>query len=193
MDNEKNMKFSIYRSIGTLGMIFLLLLAIRIGGEYRYLINLPAAIILFCFVFFVLLCTFEKDFLTFIPNSVLTLFFTPSAPSAKYAEISKYGSRYSIGGALIIMLISYIQMLVHMDDPGNMGLILALTLLPAFYALIFYEVFFVIVHKAYCPKDSDISVKNPSFQMRSLVLFIAVIGLICFTCIVFQMAFQTTS
>ena len=91
------------------------------------------------------------------------------------------------------MLISYIQMLVHMNDPSNIGLILALTLLPAFYALIFSEVFFVIVHKAYCPRDSDSSAKNPSFQMRSLFLSMVVIGLICFTCIVFLMTFQIIS
>ena len=193
MGNEKEMKFSFYRSIGTLGIISFLLLSIRIGGGYQYFIHLPAAIFLFCFVFSVLLCTFEKDFLMFIPHSVLSLFFTPRAPIAKYAEISKYGSRYTIGAALIIMLIGYIQMLVHMKDPDNIGLALSLTLLPAFYALLFSEVFFVIVHKAYCTKDIGSPTKEPSFQIRSMLLFLAVIGIICITCVIFIMAFQTVS
>ena len=193
MGNETEMKFSIYRSIGTLGTISFLLLSIRIGGGYQYFIHLPAAILLFCLVFFSLLCTFGKDFLMFIPHSVLSLFFTPKAPIAKYAEISEYGSRYTIGAALIIMLIGYIQMLVDLKDPDNIGLSLALTLLPAFYALLFSEMFFVIVHKAYCPGDSGGSTKNPSFQIRSLFLFLAVIGIICVTCVMFLMAFHTVS
>ena len=193
MSNEKEMKFSMYRFIGTIGTILFLLLSIRMGGGYQYFIHLPAAILLFCFVFFVLLCTFEKDFLMFIPHSILSLFFTPEAPVAKYAEISKYGSRYTIAGALIIMLIGYIQMLVQMKDPGNIGLGLAMTLLPAFYALLFSEVFFVIVYKAYCSKDSEGSTKEPSFQIRTLFLFLFVIGIICVTCVIFLLAFQTVS
>lgn len=193
MTNEKQMRFSIYRTIGTLGLFSLLLVSLQLGGTGKYFINISAALFLFCFVFLALLCTFEKAFLLFIPHSVLALFFTPQAPVEKYAEISKYGSRYTIGGALILMLIGYIQMLGHTSNPENIGLALALTLLPAFYALLLSEVFFVIVRTAYSQKDGKDSIKEPSFQIRSLLLFLVTIGIICFTCIVFLMAFQPAS
>lgn len=187
------MKFSIYRTIGTLGFFSLVTTILIKGGSAIYFVNIPTALILICLVFLTLLCIFEKDFLLFVPRSFLCLFFTPQAPVEKYTEISKYGSRLTIGSAIIMMIIIYIQILSNSVDLDNIGLVLSHALLPIFYALLLSEFFFVIVLKAYSSKGRDASVPEPSLHIRSLFLLLLAIGAICLTCMLLFAALQPAS
>ncbi len=133
--------FSIYRLIGTIGVFSVILFPILKANVFLF-INIPSAILTYGITFFLLLNNFGKDFIEYLPNSILCFFAVPVEKKTVFAEISKYGSRYVIASGLIGTLIGLVQMLQSMDDPSIIGPSIAIALLPTFYAILAAEIFF---------------------------------------------------
>ncbi len=148
MENKRR-KISLCRMISFTGIFLITCSAVVSKGQWHYYFNIPSLIITFGLTFFLLLLNFGKDFVTFIPDSLMTLLSAPPEPVPKYKLIAKAGSRYVIGAGCLVTLRGLIQVLVHIDDPSLLGPAIAVLLLPVFYAVLLSELFFSYMFKAY--------------------------------------------
>jgi len=71
MSDSQSMAFSPCRLIGPGGALFVIVGAIVAGGRALAFIHIPSLLFTFGVTFFILLATFEIDFLKFIPQSFL--------------------------------------------------------------------------------------------------------------------------
>ena len=155
MSDELSYKFSIYRTIATGGIAFLVGGAIWTGGDPSMFLHIPSIAFVFGTCFFLLLGAYGADFLKFIPASLICLAYSPSRPSRRYAEIAKFGSRYVIAGAVIYGLLSVITMMQNLSDPSGLGMGLAASMVAPFYAILVSEIFFAFVYQAFSNSKSD--------------------------------------
>ena len=134
--------------------------------------------------FFMMLASFKGDFLRFIPDSFLTLFTTPPAPSARYAEMARYGGRYSLAAGLIGTLIGVIQMLRNMTDPQALGSGAAVALITVLYAVLASELFFAFIYKVYSadePRSEPMPVNALGYVIMALAavfVLLLVLGMV---------------
>ena len=180
MINKENRTFCIYRLIGTIGAFLILVTAIIGGGGLGIFIDIPSILFTYGITFFLLLSTFRKDFLRFIPESILSLFFIPSKPNLRFAEIATYGSRYVIGVGVIGTLISLILMLTSLEDPSQIGGGMAVSFLTMFLALIASELFFTFVFKVFSDNESESKSKPLLFGNLVIVFLVLTIAFIIF-------------
>jgi flagellar motor component MotA len=177
------MKFSVTRLIALMGLLFILLGPMTLGGRLALFIDLPSIIIVFGFAFFMLLLCFGRDFLKFIPKSLCVFCFSPQSPNQKYAEIALYGSRIVVGGASIATLVSYVHILSGMADPSSIGLGMSVSLLPILYGLILSEVYFAIVYKAFADSAS-IGTEVPAWINLFLPIVVVLVVLLIFLLVI---------
>ncbi|MHC4740996.1 MAG: hypothetical protein ACYS8Z_03745 [Planctomycetota bacterium] len=185
MAGNSDWKFSTYRLIGTAGMILILAFSVFQGGlgfsdsqtgwPFDF-VHAPSVIGIIGLTFFLLLGTFESDFLRFIPASLKTLCFTPREPNLRFAEIARFASRYAIGAGVVYALIALIAMFRHLSSPDRMAWAIVVGLLPVLYAVILAEVFFALVYKAFSGQ-SDQNDSKP-LSVKGIALAMAVVGLI---------------
>ena len=143
------------------------------------LIYPPALLAVIGFPFFLLLATFGADYLRFIPDSFLTLLSNPPEPNARYAEICRCGSRYTLTGAAAFTVLGFIQMLSGMTDPTSLAAGFSILLLPALYALILSEVFFTLLYKVYS-NDIEQQAAAP-LKRNGFTILMAVLALVGIT------------
>jgi len=177
MVDPKKWKFSWCRLIATVGMILLLIGLITMlkqeGGLY---LNIPALIFAIGVPFFLLLGSYGMDFLKFIPDSVLILIFTPSEPNPKYVQIAKFGSRYVIGVAVLVTIMSIAAMLRGLAAPYQIGYGIAVALEPLLYGVFLSEIYFAYAYKTFLGKDQT---KGSSpLPLKNAVLPTIVIGVV---------------
>ena len=176
MDKSNGRRFSLCRTIATLGISFILVFFIASGGGGSCFIHLPSMFITIGICFLLLLGTYGVEILKFIPDSLLTLFSTPAEPNARYAEIAVFGSRYVIAGGVICTLIGLIQMLRNLTSPEQIGAGMAVALLAPLYALFVSEFIFAFAYKAYSDETNESSGKP--LPVRNALLPLIIGGLI---------------
>jgi len=176
MSGKPGYKFSICRTIATGGIVFLVVFAISAGGNPLMFLNIPAMAFVFGICFFLLLGAYGADFLKFIPASLISLVCSPSRPSRRYAEIAKFGSRYVIAGGVITSLLGVIAMMGNLSDPSHIGMGIAMSMLPPFYAILASEIFFAFVYQAFSDSKSDSDTpKHDKPQLPATNLLIPII------------------
>jgi len=143
------------------------------GDEF---VHVPSMIIIFGLTFFLLLGTFQLDFLRFIPASLKMLCCTPRKPNPRFAEIARFASRYAIGMAVVSTSIELIIMLRSLDSPDMIGVAIAVALLPVLYAVILSEVFFALAYKTFSRQSEQENSKPLS--AKGIALLMTVVGLI---------------
>ena len=184
MEDSKEYRFSYCRVISTVGVIFLLLATMYLNDQalrFMDVVYSPFLIILVLgYCFFLSLGTFGRDFIRFIPDSFRVLMFEPLRPNLRYAEIARFASRYIIGGAVIVTIISLIQMTSNMGDPGGIGLAIAAAMLPSLYALIISETFLAVVYKSYADKEASNMKKPLGMRNALLPLFVICLSILLF-------------
>lgn len=150
-----NMRFSISHLIGTIGVLFLFGAAICLGGDADAFIDIPSFMITIggtcCLLFF----SFGRDFLSFIPASLLALFMKPKEPNPKFAEIATEGVKYAVGCGLLGTLIGWIQMLRGLDDPSKIGVGMAVALLTLLYGVGAVTFFLFPMVKTFSPSVTE--------------------------------------
>ena len=176
MDKSNGRRFSVCRTIATVGILFLVGFGIIDSCGGWYFIHIPSMLITIGLCFLLLLGTYGVEFLKFIPDSLLTLFCTPAAPNPRYAEIAAFGSRYVIAGGVICTMIGLIQMLRNLNSPEDIGHGMAVALLAPLYALFISEFFFAFVYKAYSDEANESSGKP--LPVRNALLPLIIVGLI---------------
>jgi flagellar motor component MotA len=158
MSDELSYKFSACRTIATAGVSFIVAGTLNASGDAMIFIHIPSFMFVCGICFFLLLGSFGADFLKFIPASFMSLAFSPSRPSPRYAEIAKFGSRYVIAGGVISGLLGVIITMQNLFDPASLGMGMAVSLIAPFYAVLASELFFALVYKAFSdspPSDSE--------------------------------------
>ncbi len=155
MENSQRRKISAFRFIGLTGAIGVIVVGIAMGGRLATFIHIPSILFAGGMTFFMLLASFGKDFLKFIPDAILTLLSKSAGPCPRFAEIARFGGRYVIGAGLTGTLVGLVQMLANLSDPSNLGRGMAVALLTTLYAVIISEIFFAYLHRAYSePSDA---------------------------------------
>lgn len=149
MEEEKKRSISGLGAIGCLGLIFCLIAAIVVGGVPGAFIDIPSAMIVLAPTFFLLLMVYGKDYLHFIPYSIVALFSKNVEPDPLFAKIAETGSRYVIASGSIGTSIGIITMLQCLDDPAKIGSGMAVALLSLFYSLIISEFYFISVYNTF--------------------------------------------
>ena len=184
MAETQGKKFSFCRLIGLAGATFLIVGAIAAGAGAAMFINLPSLAITLGVTFFMLLAAFGKDFLRFIPRSILAFVSRDPEPNPRFAEIALFTSRYIIRAGLIGMLIGLIKMLMNLSNPKDIGAGMAIALLTPFYAIITSEIFCAFLYKAYSagdqsPQSKPLPLKNVALPAAvtalTLILFFVLI------------------
>jgi flagellar motor component MotA len=117
-------------------------------GDLRCLIDIPSFVFVFGITFFMLLANFGKDFLKFIPDSILSISSTPQ-PNERYAEIAKYGNWYAITAGVIGTILNMIFFFQGLDDPCRIGMGMGVSLLCFFYGLMLAELYFAYQYRTY--------------------------------------------
>ena len=176
-------RFSVSRTVAVLLALCLIGGTIALGGGAAEFVNIPAFLLTCGLTFLLLLGTFGSDFLKFLPDSILTLFATPSEPVPRYADIARFGSRYAIAGAAIATVVGLVQMLSNLSDPSSIGHGMAVSLQPILYALVLSEVIFALLYKVY--SDGGEPEDSPPLAVRTLV--IVLIGMAVFIATFFLM------
>jgi flagellar motor component MotA len=180
MSDKLSYKFSIYRFVATAGVSVIVGWMMSLGGDAGIYLHLPTLAIVFGICFFLLLGSYGADFLKFIPASLMSLAFSPSRPSPRYAEIAKFGSRYVIAGGVICGLMSIIMILQNLSDPHGIGPMLTFTLIGTFHAVLASELFFALVYKAFSDSSPGYCETKPlplSNVLGPLVVFGLALGI----------------
>ena len=140
------MKFSPYHTIATIGSLFIFayVTEFRASTYTNYTDSLWVAGLTSLF----LLVVYKRDFLSFIPYSLLCLFCAPTSPQPRHASIAKTAVRIAGAVGAIGLILGLIAILrnTNFSSPEHLGPHMAVALLTVFYGLILGELFFGMVY-----------------------------------------------
>ena len=139
------MKFSPYHPIATIGSLFILAYVTEFRAHALFDVTGSLWVIGLTSLF--LLSVYKKDFLSFIPYSLLCLFCAPTSPQPRHASIAKTAVRTTAAVGAIGLIVGMIFMLGALsDNPDGVGAGMAVALLTVLYGLVLGELFFGMVY-----------------------------------------------
>ena len=139
------MKFSPYHTIATIGSLFILAYVTEFRAHALFDVTGSLWVIGLTSLF--LLSVYKKDFLSFIPYSLLCLFCAPTSPQPRHASIAKTAIRTTGAVGAIGLIVGMIFMLGALsDNPDGVGAGMAVALLTVLYGLVLGELFFGMVY-----------------------------------------------
>ena len=139
------MKFSPYHTIATIGSLFILAYVTEFRAHALFDVTGSLWVIGLTSLF--LLSVYKKDFLSFIPYSLLCLFCAPTSPQPRHASIAKTAVRITGAVGAIGLIVGMIFMLGALsDNPDGVGAGMAVALLTVLYGLVLGELFFGMVY-----------------------------------------------
>ena len=114
------MKFSPYHTIATIGSLFILAYVTEFRAHALFDVTGSLWVIGLTSLF--LLAVYKKDFLSFIPYSLLCLFCAPTSPQPRHASIAKTAVRTTAAVGAIGLIVGMIFMLGALsDNPAGVG------------------------------------------------------------------------
>ena len=139
------MKFSPYHTIATIGSLFILAYVTEFRAHVLF--NVTSSLWVSGLTSLFLLSVYKKDFLSFIPYSLLCLFCAPTSPQPRHASIAKTAAR-TVGavGAIGLILGMIFILSALSDNPDGVGEGMGQALLTVFYGLVLGELFFGMVY-----------------------------------------------
>jgi hypothetical protein len=179
MDKPKR-KFCMSRVLAAVLTVLLLLNVGAASGGLGIYFDMPSFLLVILLPGALLLGTFGRDFLRFIPDSVVTLFMTPEKPIERYADIARFGSRYAISAAAIVSLMGIVGMLTDLSDPSSIGVGIATAVLPLLYGLIMSELYFGVLYKVYSEGGKMSGVPPLGVKWVGIGLFVILFVLVMF-------------
>ena len=122
------MKFSPYHTIATIGSLFIF--GCVTGFNSHAFFETLSFIWVIGLTSLFLLSVYKKDFLSFIPYSLLCLFCAPTSPQPRHASIAKTAVRITGAVGAIGLIVGIIFMLGALsDNPDGVGAGMAVALL----------------------------------------------------------------
>ena len=138
------MKFSPYHTIATIGSLFILAYVTEFRAHALFDVTGSLWVIGLTSLF--LLAVYKKDFLSFIPYSLLCLFCAPTSPQPRHASIAKTAVRITGAVGAIGLIVGLIAMLRGLSSPEHLGPGMAVAVLTVLYGLVLGELFFGMVY-----------------------------------------------
>ena len=142
-------RFSLYRLIGTL-MFLSIMVGLVVYGGIGFL-QIPLILYTFAITFCLLLVTFGKEFIRFIPVSIQSLFATAVVPVPMCAKIATYGCIYVVGAGVCLVLVSFV-LIGRADEIGVMLTYLAYASVSLLYSIVGLF-FFLIVREEHSGRN----------------------------------------
>lgn len=181
-------QFSIFRVIGSVGAIALVVTVVLLGGAPDIFLNVPSILIVGGITLAMLIGLYGDELLRFAGDAPLTLFLHKVPPNPRYAAIARSGSRFAVASGAVGSLIGIIQMLTTLDDPRKIGGGTAVAMLCALYGILLSEFVFGFLVTAYSNTDGETA--KESIPMRNLGLPLAIIGFITVTFLIIVLGFN---
>ena len=138
------MKFSPYHTIATIGSLFIF--GCVTGFNSHAFFETLSFIWVIGLTSLFLLAVYKKDFLSFIPYSLLCLFCAPTSPQPRHASIAKTAVRIAGAVGAIGLIVGLIAMLRGLSSPEHLGPGMAVAVLTVLYGLVLGELFFGMVY-----------------------------------------------
>ncbi|GMV91105.1 MAG: hypothetical protein AMXMBFR82_08830 [Candidatus Hydrogenedentota bacterium] len=181
-------QFSIFRIIGSLGALAVVVTVLLLGGAPDIFVNLPSILFVGGITLAMLAGLYGDEFLRFAGDAFLTFFLQTVPPNPRYAAIARNGSRFAVASGAVGSLIGVIQMLTTLDDPSKIGGGTAVSMLCVLYGIVLSEFFFGFLVTAYSATDAEKTAE--SIPMRNLGLPLAIVGFIVLTFLMIVLAFN---
>ena len=142
------MKFSPYHTIATIGSLFIFGWVTEFNFDvFRALFETFSFVWVIGLTSLFLLAVYKRDFLSFIPYSLLCLFCAPTSPQPRHASIAKMAVRITGAVGAIGLIVGMILILSSLsDNPDGVGAGMAVALLTVLYGLVLGELFFGMVY-----------------------------------------------
>jgi len=182
-------QFSLFRVIGSVGAIGLIVTVIIVGGAPGIFVNIPSLLIVGGITLAMLVGLYGEEVLRFGADAILTFFLQKVPPNPRYAAIACSGSRFAVASGAVGSLMGVIQMLTTLDDPSKIGGGLAVALLTALYGLALSEFVFGFLQTAY-GDPTDANANPATVPARNLGIPVAILGLILTTFLVLIISFS---
>ncbi|MCP4377794.1 MAG: hypothetical protein GY794_16660 [bacterium] len=173
MNDKIGYKFSIFRLIATTGIVYLIWFMLPEGGGIYF--HIPSMVFPFGVCFFLMLGLYGKEYLAFIPASLLVLVSNPSRADHRHAEIAKNASKFVIAAGVVFGLMDVMRMLPYLYDPGGLGMGMSVSMVPVFHAILASELFLAMVYRAFTKPEPDAPTANP-LPMSNLMIPVIVFG-----------------
>ena len=140
------MKFSPYHTIATIGSLFIF--GCVTGFNSHAFFETLSFIWVIVLTSLFLLAVYKKDFLSFIPYSLLCLFCAPLSPQPRHASIAKTAARTvgAVGAIGLILGLIAILRNFSFSSPEHLGPGMAVAVLTVLYGLVLGELFFGMVY-----------------------------------------------
>lgn len=172
--------FSFSRTLSTLGILLVLIFSIKFlepqHGSISAFISPQTLFLVSGLSFFLLLGAHGKSFLSFIPESIKTLFFDPLEQNQEFAQIAMDGEKFSLASGMIGVVVGLVTLLGHLDDPSSIGPAMAMSLLSVVYGLFLSECFFSVIARAYMPVSRDSAKES---KLGIALVFAGIFALLC--------------
>jgi flagellar motor component MotA len=123
------------------------------GGNLITLIHIPEIIIVVGTIFFGLLCTHRKRFLSYLPKALLACLTKPS-PDREYCQISDNAMRYAAFGGGLAVILSLISTMSNLADPEGVGLRVAAAMSGVVIAMLLSQGLFVYLRYSFSENGS---------------------------------------
>ena len=142
------MKFSPYHTIATIGSLFIFGWVTGFNFDvFRALFETFSFVWVIGLTSLFLLAVYKRDFLSFIPYSLLCLFCAPTSPQPRHASIAKTAVRITGAAGAIGLIVGMILIFRALsDNPDGVGAGMAVALLTVLYGLVLGELFFGMVY-----------------------------------------------
>ena len=145
---------SILRIMGIIGFFAAVISGfVFAGGNLITLIHIPEIIIVMGTIFFGLLCTHRKRFLSYLPKALLACLAKPS-PDREYCQISDNAMRYAAFGGGMAVILSLISTMSNLADPEGVGLRVAAAMSGVVIAMLLSQGLFVYLRYSFSENGS---------------------------------------
>ena len=189
MDANAPNTFSVFRVIGSVGAIGLIVATIFLGGAPGIFFDVPSALLVGGLTCAMLIGLYGLEVSHFASDAFRAFFLQKVPPNPRYAAIARSGSRFALSAGAIGSLIGMIQMLTTLDDPSKIGGGMAIALLTALYGILLSEIVFGFLENAYTGPSGEGN-HVTSHSPHRLGIPVAVIGLILTMFLVLLIAFS---
>ena len=155
-ENQNTFELSdtMLRLLGLIGFFVAVIAGFLLtGGQIHWLVHPPEMIIVLGTVFFGLLCTHRGRFLRYLPQALKALFVKP-APNFDFCQISDNGRKFAAVGGGMAVILSLISTMSTLDNPEQVGRLVAAAMSGVFLAMLLSQGIFVFLRASFSENES---------------------------------------
>ena len=158
MMNENENHFDVMDSLLRVGGIIGFLAAILTGfvltgGMLHWLVHPPEMLVVLGTVFFGLLCTHRTRFIAYLPEACKACFRKPNS-NFDFCQISDNGRKFAAVGGGMAVVLSLISTMSTLDNPEQVGRLVAAAMSGVFLAMLLSQGIFVFLRASFSENES---------------------------------------